>query len=343
MVSFEVVGETTDVFFHILNVLFVSFCVCFCSDLGGEVLLLDYSKNPGGQTSPVSKPNRQLAHHELMNGNVTVVVYKESKVTAQDPEIYHRMIRLSRNKFIKPLPDDSKDLIHKDIQDIPRVCTNIQNDWHSDFAATSLNRLTAHTLSRALRRLLDARVRMERSFREVDILLTGCEVSLWLAEQFASDLQKAFPKLVTMAVSSNKLLGLYGQDVAVPSVGFPYSPKTYDLHDTIVIIVSHSGGTFAPLSCCNLLQSSTREIFAVTSEWDTQIGKQLRAMDNMDGIEQLCHSRIFSTEVGLRPAEPCSVSWKAFCISLRFASRRRLKHVPHAFCPSYLWLRHTNY
>ena len=207
------------------------------------------------------------------------------------------------------MPPDSRDLIHKDIQDIPRICSNIQDDWHSDYAGTSLNRLTAHALSRALRKLLEARVRgTERSSHEVDILLTGCEVSLWLAEQFASDLRKAFPKLVTMAVSSNKLLGLFGQDIAVPAFGFPYSPQTYDFHDTIVIIISHSGGTFAPLSCCNLLQSSTREIFAVTSEWDTQIGKQLRAMDSVDGAEQLCCSRIFSTEVGLRPAEPCSVS-----------------------------------
>ena len=43
----------------------------------------------------------------------------------------------------------------------------------------------------------------------VDILLTGCEVSLYLAEQFASDLKKSFPKLCIEAVSSNKLLGLF--------------------------------------------------------------------------------------------------------------------------------------
>jgi hypothetical protein len=49
----------------------------------------------------------------------------------------------------------------------------------------------------------------------------------------------------------------------------------------------------------------------VTSEWDTQIGKQLRvmdAMDNVEGFDQLFSSRIFSTEVGVRPAEPCSLS-----------------------------------
>ena len=60
------------------------------------------------------------------------------------------------------------------------------------------------------------------------------------------------------AVSINKLLGLYGQELAVPAIGFQQSSKASNLHDTIVIIVSHSGGTFAPLACSNLLQVSPR-------------------------------------------------------------------------------------
>lgn len=104
--------------------------------------------------------------------------------------------------------------------------------------------------------------------------------------------------------SSNKLLGLFGQELATPCPGFPYSEATLDLSDPIVIVVSHSGGTFGPLACSNLLQSFSSSIFAVTSEWDTQVGKQLRSMYNDD----LLSSRIFSTEVGVRSAEPCSVS-----------------------------------
>jgi hypothetical protein len=57
------------------------------------------------------------------------------------------------------------------------------------------------------------------------------------------------------------------------------------------------------------LQSATKNIFVVTSEWDTQIGKQLRAMDELsDDEDHLFSSRIFTTDVGMRPAEPCSVS-----------------------------------
>jgi hypothetical protein len=47
---------------------------------------------------------------------------------------------------------------------------------------------------------------ISRNAGSVDIILTGCEVSLWIAENFASDLQKAFPKLFVKAVSSNKIV-----------------------------------------------------------------------------------------------------------------------------------------
>lgn len=110
-----------------------------------------------------------------------------------------------------------------------------------------------------------------------------------------------------MAISANKVLGLFGQEQSMPAIGFPMSQKTNILTDSIVIIVSHSGGTFGPLQCSNLLQSATKNIFAVTSEWDTQVGKQLRAM--YEEHETLAYnSRVFSTGVGLAPAEPCSLS-----------------------------------
>ena len=139
---------------------YLTFLIWICIDLGGEVIVLDWGKrlytNP-----PVSLPSRHLAHHELMNGVVAAVMYQESKATTQDPQIYHRMMRLTRNnQFIKPLQDDSKDLIAKDIQDIPKICAEIQDDWHSDRSATSLNRLTAYTLGRCLCSRLEARLEL---------------------------------------------------------------------------------------------------------------------------------------------------------------------------------------
>jgi hypothetical protein len=277
-------------------------------DLGGEIIVLDWGAHKY-QTSPVSFPNSHLQQFHLMNGKITAILHQESKSTKIDSELYHRMTKLSGNSLIQPLKKFTTDPVKTDIEDIPSVCKNIQDDWHSRKASSSLNRLTAFNLSRCLRRRLEQHVAGTVPSMSVDILLTGCEVSLYLAEQFASDLKKSFPKLTIEAVSSNKLLGLYGQEIAVPSLGFPYSPQTKNILDSIVIIVSHSGGTFGPLACSNLLQSATPNIFVVTSEWDTQIGKQLRMIDEMDGSSgYLMNQRIFSTEVGMRPAEPCSVS-----------------------------------
>lgn len=85
-------------------------------------------------------------------------------------------------------------------------------------------------------------------------------------------------KVGVKAVSSNKLLGLYGQGMTMPAIGFPFTSNCLNFKDAIIIIVSHSGGTFAPLACSNLMQSFSPHIFAVSSEWDTQVGKQLRSM-----------------------------------------------------------------
>ena len=211
---------------------------------------------------------------------------------------------MENNEFIKPLLDDCDDPVLGDIQDIPKICHSIQEDWKD----VGLNRMSSWHLMQCIKRRLRGKVdgSIENHAGQIDILVTGCEVSLWLAEQFVSDLQKCFPKLYVKAVSSNKLLGLFGQELSMPTIGFPYSQKGMDLKDPIVLIISHSGGTFAPLACSNLLQSFSSSIFAVCSEWDTQVGKQLRSI--YSGGLDLLTSRIFSTEVGVRPAEPCSIS-----------------------------------
>ena len=80
------------------------------------------------------------------------------------------------------------DLVGADVRDVPRVLRDIQEDWRNKPRGTiSLNRLTAWNLSRCLRRRLDRRVAgTSKSHRSVDVVVTGCEVSLWLAEQFAA-------------------------------------------------------------------------------------------------------------------------------------------------------------
>ena len=222
-------------------------------DLGREVVLLDWSSK-----------------------NVQVKIHQESK--SSNSNLRARTTPLENNEFLLPFTPDSDDPILDDISSIPGVLHDIQTKWKDG----GLNRISAWHLGRRLRERLRRRADGSHQTSTVDILVTGCEVSLWLAEQFASDLQKSFPKLTIQATSSNKLLGIFGQDLAVPSVGFPMSEKIPDLKNSIVFIVSHSGGTFGPLAISNLLQSVTRDIFVVSSEWDTQIGKQLRGMTSND-------------------------------------------------------------
>jgi hypothetical protein len=294
-------------------------------DLNGEICLIDWSNDGNPFVSP---PNRQIQQHSVMGGKAKVILttekMNEEKLTnTTNAALRTRMTMLTNNPFVAPLPLSSKDPIRQDLMEIPLVCKKIQDDWSNKHDKMfSLNRLSALNLGRCIKERIEACAngKYQDNPNRVDILCTGCEVSLWLAEQFASDLQKAFPNLRILALSSNKLLGLYGQDTfGVPTVGFPQGTRTMDLDDTITIICSHSGGTFSPLACSSLFQSSTRNIFVVASEWDTQIGKQLRAMNKSDenvDLKFLFNSRIFTTDVGIRTAEPCSLSIVAMHVLL---------------------------
>ena len=91
-----------------------------------------------------------------------------------------------------------------------------------------------------------------------------------------------------------------------PQVGHQFHEKSWDLANTIAIVVSHSGGTFGPLAVSNLLQGFTKNLFVITSEWDTQVGKQLRQLTVPNSWE--FKASIFSTNIGMRPAEPCTIS-----------------------------------
>jgi hypothetical protein len=197
-------------------------------DLGGEICLLDWGYKDNEPA--ISPPNRNLLVNKLMGGAVNVVLLHQTN-TAKKPEIQKRLVPLENNDLIKPLLNDCDDPVLADVNDIPRVCSNIQKDWKD----VGLNRMTAWNLSKCIRKRLDARVSgtVESHAGQVDILLTGCEVSLWLAEQFAADLSKCFPRLCVKAVSSNKILGLFGQEFPMPTIGFPYTPKTLDMRDPL--------------------------------------------------------------------------------------------------------------
>ena len=113
-------------------------------------------------------------------------------------------------------------------------------DVHSDFMTTLAAQSTAWTLTNALKRRMAAHDSGTHD-GSVDLLITGCEVSLWAGEQFASDLHNAFPKLKVVTLSANKLLAQLGQAFPVPNTGFYFNETSYDFTNTIVLLLSHSG------------------------------------------------------------------------------------------------------
>lgn len=258
-------------------------------DLGGELCLLDWGQ---GQASSVTKA---LKVETIPSSGVNVYFLEENLVHFEGFE--KRLVPLQDNPLVLPLPQKIPNPVCADIMEIPKALSRIQDSFvHS---SESLNRFSAWTLARKIDQRMN---RVTVSPNDVDILLTGCEVSLWAAEQFASDLGMVFPNIITKVISANKLLGLKGQNFPHHALGSNLN-EHWILEGTIVIVVSHSGETFGSLAVCNLLRPLTKNIFVVTSEWDTQIGKQLRKID-----EDLFHANVFSTELGLRTAEPCTIT-----------------------------------
>jgi len=219
-----------------------------------------------------------------------------------------RVLRLGGNPFVEPLPPlGGKDPVGADISDIPKVCKKIVDDWNNP--SESLNRLTALTLLTKLRKRLLMHANGNHD-GGVDLLITGCEVSLWCGEQFASDMHNAFPKLKIVTMSANKLLAQLGQAFPIPNTGFDFNENSYHFKpDSCALLLSHSGGTFATLNVSNLLKGAISNIFVVTSEWDTQVAKSVRAgKPGTIGKGFRLNSFVFTTFCGTRPAEPVSLT-----------------------------------
>lgn len=242
-----------------------------------------------------------------------------------------RGVQLLHNPGVRKPAERGKgirDLVGLDLMDTPAALSAIkgtflieQLDKSRDSTARKTeqvgNRLASLELTRVLRERLVRRKQREHD-GSIDVLVTGCETSLWAGEQFASDLALVFPQLSVQSCSANKLLGLFGQDFALPTTGFVVNSQTF-IESTIVLLISHTGGTFGTLGTANLLKGATPNLFVVTSEWDTQLARTVIAgkpgvhedLSNMISKTLTNRARIFTTGVGDRPAEPCSVSLAA--------------------------------
>ena len=297
-------------------------------DVNGEVVLLKWGAAPrtvgraplvpddkhphraGGL--PPTKPMKEMMRYDggPQHGECCLWAanYQEQRFGSHRP-ILKRVLRLGGNPLVEPIPAmGGRDPVGRDIADIPSVLQRIHDDW--DEPSSSLNRLTAFTLQARLRKRLQAHAAGTHD-GSVDLLISGCEVSLWLGEQFASDLHRLFPALKIVVLSANKLLGQLGQSFPTPQVGFSFQEASHNFSDSCVLLISHSGGTFATLSISNLLKGFTPHLFVVTSEWDTQAARAVRSgRPGADGMGQTwtVASYVFTTFTGCRPAEACSLT-----------------------------------
>jgi hypothetical protein len=129
---------------------------------------------------------------------------------------------------------------------------SIQDDWHVNKAALSLkHRLSIVGLQFAtlLARLIGRPCRGQNTDLAIDILMTGCKVPLWLAEQFAIDMQKSFPRL---RIKAKQVAALAIMDKRLPfRLWHAYvQPERYHCDHRYQ---PQWKRTFAPLSCSNLL------------------------------------------------------------------------------------------
>ena len=285
-----------------------------CGQVNGEVCELRWGKAGVVPHSSDLPDGVQLL--ELMRygrGNALVCCsYIGGHLKADS--LVRRLLPLDGNPLLPVYSSlEVDDQVARDIADIPKVLSLLQAQWeHPNDAAESYNRLTALTFTSLLTKRMHLHDRRQHD-GSVDLLITGCEVSLWMGEQFAADLHRAFPKLNVVTISANKLLAQLGQSFPIPQLNFQFHERSYSLSGALVLVISHSGGTFAPLACSNLLRAFTSHIFTVTSEWDTQVAAAIRkaraTVRKAQGIDKAdMVSYVFTTMVGVRPAEPCTVS-----------------------------------
>jgi len=142
-----------------------------------------------------------------------------------------------------------------------------------------------------------------------DLIITGIETSLWVAEQFAADLQIVFPRLNVTAISANKLIAVAGNCrgiVAPTGFSFTFKRGSFSPNHTIALCISHSGQIFPTLHAAKILGSALPgRVFTISGSYDTQLGTLVGHKSIKD--KPFCR-RLFSTNSGWRGSEPASIT-----------------------------------
>jgi hypothetical protein len=203
-----------------------------------------------------------------------------------------------------PRPGPGSDLVAADLQDIPRVLGLIRADWKDE---NGRNRRTAAEFLRLLQDQQRTRAHDSSGRLEVDVLVTGVEASLWIGEQFASDLQTLFPALRVVPISANKIVGVLSNTRgAAPMAGFAFSSLTLSLKHAIVVSISHSGQTFPTLHATHALRKVCGDrLFVLTGAIDSKMSAAV-GQRSSPGAPWI--GRVWYTFSGWRPSEALTVS-----------------------------------
>lgn len=165
-------------------------------------------------------------------------------------------------------------------------------------------------------------------------------MSLWVGEAFAADLHRIFPRLKILSASANKMLGLLGQSPQpLPASGFQLNQQSYSFRNSAVLLISQSGSTFATLGCANLLRAFTPHLFSLSSHWDTQLARVVRAaqLPKLTRWSISFSSYTFVTHTAHSSAEPCSLTVAAthqLLTQLLIALMHYAQHKAAADCKS---------
>jgi hypothetical protein len=222
--------------------------------------------------------------------------------THEELAVAGRLVNLLDNPLTSPLPEEPELRVDADLQAIPTIVRRVRADFADP---RTLNRQTAE----AFAGLLFAPQRPK-------LLIVGITNELWLAQQFALNLQQAFPTLAVEARSSNELLqtGLGPRHAG----------------DAVVLAISQSGQDFPTLAALYQMRLHAAAhghdgLFVLTGEADTLLGQ---AVGQSYARRAPWLARIFTNGGGYRPSEAATASVSAthatLCELLLFLCARAL-------------------
>jgi len=204
-----------------------------------------------------------------------------------------------------PVPyEPDADLVEGDLFATPAIINRIDEAWNS---RSTHEYQAAEDLCNRL--LVAMRARQSVNKDSIDLLVGGVEASLWIAEQWASDLRALFPFLNVVTQSTNKLMGLEGDSPGKIFFSGCESTSWRRIDSTTcVLLISQSGQTFPTLhatrECARLVGD---RLWVLTGCFHSKMEQVLHEVYNQRKM-QYGENRVFNNYSGNCPAEPTSVA-----------------------------------